>query len=77
MKDVQCYELFGGIALKNHAFSFFRQNNACQMPGIAAGGVPNQGSANSEWEIGNPIGPSIISYFKTKKAQIEREIQPY
>ena len=28
MKDVQCYELFGGIALKNHAFSFFiiRQN---------------------------------------------------
>ena len=23
MKDVQCYELFGGIAFKNHAFSFF------------------------------------------------------
>ena len=23
MKDVQCYELFGRIALKNHAFSFF------------------------------------------------------
>ena len=23
MKDVQCYELFGGIALKNHALSFF------------------------------------------------------
>ena len=22
-EDVQCYELFGGIALKNHAFSFF------------------------------------------------------
>ena len=22
MKDVQCYEIFGGIALKNHAFSF-------------------------------------------------------
>ena len=22
MKDVQCYELFGGIALKNHASSF-------------------------------------------------------
>ena len=22
MKGVQCYELFGGIALKNHAFSF-------------------------------------------------------
>ena len=21
MKDVQCYELFGGIALQNHAFS--------------------------------------------------------
>ena len=21
MKDVQCYELFGGIALKNHTFS--------------------------------------------------------
>ena len=21
--DVQCYELFGGIAHKNHAFSFF------------------------------------------------------
>ena len=24
MKDVQCYELFGGIALKNHAFAFAR-----------------------------------------------------
>ena len=23
MKDVQCYELFGGIALKNHAFSIY------------------------------------------------------
>ena len=23
VKDVQCYELVGGIALKNHAFSFF------------------------------------------------------
>ena len=23
MKGVQCYELFGGIALKNYAFSFF------------------------------------------------------
>ena len=22
MKDVQCYEIFGGIVLKNHAFSF-------------------------------------------------------
>ena len=22
MKDVQCYDLFGGIARKNHAFSF-------------------------------------------------------
>ena len=25
VKDVQCYELFGGIALKNHVFSFFLQ----------------------------------------------------
>ena len=24
MKDVQCYELFGGITLKNYAFSFSR-----------------------------------------------------
>ena len=23
MKGVQCYELFGGIALENHTFSFF------------------------------------------------------
>ena len=23
VKDVQCYKLFGGIALRNHAFSFF------------------------------------------------------
>ena len=23
MKDVKCYELCGGIALKNHAFLFF------------------------------------------------------
>ena len=27
MKDVQCHELFGGIALKNHAFSFFSFSN--------------------------------------------------
>ena len=25
MKGVQCYELFGGIALKNHAFSFLNR----------------------------------------------------
>ena len=24
MKGVQCYELFGGIALKIHTFSFFK-----------------------------------------------------
>ena len=29
MKDVQCYELFGGIALKNHAFSLFFFLNYC------------------------------------------------
>ena len=28
MKDVQCYELFGRIALKNHAFSFSFKNHA-------------------------------------------------
>ena len=26
MKDIQCYELFGGIAIKNHAFSFSYRN---------------------------------------------------
>ena len=26
MKGVQCYELFGGIALKNHTFSFLNRN---------------------------------------------------
>ena len=26
MKGVQCYELFGGIALKNHTFSFHFHN---------------------------------------------------
>ena len=29
MKDVQCYELFGGIALKNHAFSFHFSFSNC------------------------------------------------
>ena len=28
MKGVQCYELFGGIALKNHTFSFCMHINA-------------------------------------------------
>ena len=28
VKDVQSYELFGGIALKNHAFSFFMFANS-------------------------------------------------
>ena len=27
MKCVQCYELFGGIALKIHTFSFFSKGN--------------------------------------------------
>ena len=27
MKGVQCYELFGGIALKNHAFSLTKTAN--------------------------------------------------
>ena len=37
MKDVQCYELFEGIALKNHAFSFlqhamkFDENHSVQI----------------------------------------------
>ena len=26
VKDVQCYELFGGIAPKNHTFSFSKRN---------------------------------------------------
>ena len=26
MKDVQCYELFGEIALKNYAFSFYSRS---------------------------------------------------
>ena len=26
MKDVQCYELFGGMALKNHAFLNVAEN---------------------------------------------------
>ena len=29
MKDVQCYELFGGIALKNHAFSLMMHTCIC------------------------------------------------
>ena len=27
MKGVQCYELFGGIALQNHVFFIFGKNN--------------------------------------------------
>ena len=32
VKGVQCYELFGGIALKNHAFSFSMSNNIRIIP---------------------------------------------
>ena len=28
MKDVQCYELFGGISRKNHVFSFFHSTTS-------------------------------------------------
>ena len=36
MKGVQCYELFGGIALKNHAFSFhFIEENVLKINGDA------------------------------------------
>ena len=31
MKGVQCYELFGGIALKIHTFSFFSFSNSCAL----------------------------------------------
>ena len=31
VKDVQCYELFGGIALENHAFSFFYFFHSCEL----------------------------------------------
>ena len=31
MKVVQCYELFGGIALKNHTFSFFQIHKHCTV----------------------------------------------
>ena len=31
MKGVQCYELFGGIALKIHTFSFFHFSTAVAM----------------------------------------------
>ena len=31
MKDVQCYELFRGIALKNHAFSFLLDKSDHQV----------------------------------------------
>ena len=31
MKDVQCYELFGGIALKNHTFNFFISSFLLQL----------------------------------------------
>ena len=31
MNGVQCYELFGGIALKNHAFSFFHISRLARM----------------------------------------------
>ena len=36
MKDVQCYELFGGIALKNHAFSLFLLSNVYSGKSIQA-----------------------------------------
>ena len=31
VKDVQCYELFGGIALENNAFSFFHFFHSCEL----------------------------------------------
>ena len=31
MKGVQCYELFGGIALKIHTFSFFSLAITCLL----------------------------------------------
>ena len=31
MKDVQCYELFGGISLKNHAFSFHFHKGSSEL----------------------------------------------
>ena len=43
VKDVQCYELFGGIALKNRAFSFFQclltELSQCDMPEHDVGGL--------------------------------------
>ena len=38
VKDVLCYELFGGIALKNHAFSFHYGLNG-RRDGMQAGQI--------------------------------------
>ena len=37
MKGVQCYELFGGIALKNHTFSFHRHEIVIDIGMISIG----------------------------------------
>ena len=49
MKGVQCYELFGGIALKNHAFSIY----------VTAVGDPSLRTVEENSKNNGPVGPDI------------------
>ena len=55
MKGVQCYELFGGIALKNHAFSFLKkwQENNESFHSPLKYSRPKFQFCGGDWKIGS------------------------
>ena len=62
MKDVQCYELFGGIALKNHAFSYFffiSSGNSNHSIGSNSS-ISNTGGSSTISGIGNVVVDVVI-----------------
>ena len=57
MKDVQCYELFGGIALKNHAFSFHSGRPISQLFRVLHY-LNSNGNSHVELQFQEPISRS-------------------
>ena len=61
MKGVQCYELFGGIALNNHAFSF-----TTMCTSNASGQIDHRALANDLIQILNVVIKAVVNGERTR-----------
>ena len=66
MKDVQCYELFGGIALKNHAFSF-----SCSHSTIENFHILSHGNNDFDYKVKEAL------YIKKQKPLLNKHLHQH